>query len=425
VTGAAILARGKRCHGPAATDEKEFVVREVFRIRAGARVRAASGALVAALALTALLAAPAEAKPDKRSVPVTVMTRNLFLGADLSPALGAGSFGEFVQANGAILREVDQTNFPVRAQGLAAEIKRSKAHLVGLQEVALWRTGPVNLVPAQTGQPVATDVKYDFLQLLLDQLNANKTKKYKGYEAAVVQPEFDFEAPANYDGDPNTGVVPLGGADLNGRLTMRDVILVRKGSGVKVTNPIAGHFQNLFTPSVAGMPIPVTRGWTALDAKVTAPAKGKGGGKGHDKVKKSFRFVNTHFEAFDDETQVPSIRALQAQELLAGPANANKVIVVGDLNSNVPGVKPGDEQAYQVMLDGGFTERSTSNPLSCCVSSVISGNPAEFDHQVDHIMTNESKKKVKLRKSVVTGLEPVNGFFDSDHAGIFSKLIVR
>jgi hypothetical protein len=387
-------------------------------------MRAAVIALVAAIALTALIAAPAEAKPGKRSVPVTVMTRNLFLGADLGPALNAGGIGEFIQANGAILREVDQTNFPVRAQGLAAEIRRSKAHLVGLQEVALWRTGPVSLVPAQTGRPEATEVKYDFLQLLLDQLNANTNKKFKGYEAAVVQPEFDFEAPANYDGDPNTGVVPIGGADLNGRLTMRDVILVRKGSGVKVSNPQTGHFANLFTPTVAGLPIPVVRGWTALDATVTAPAAGKGG-KGSDKVKKSLRFVNTHFEAFDDETQVPSIRALQAQELAVGPAAANKVILVGDLNSNVPGVKPGDEQAYQVMLDAGFTDRSTSEPLSCCVSSVISGNPAEFDHKVDHVMTNQPPKKVKLVKSVVTGLEPVNGFFDSDHAGIFSRLIVR
>ena len=386
--------------------------------------RAVVLALAAVAALTALVAAPADAKPKKKgAVPVTVMTRNLFLGADLSPALGASGVSEFVQANGAILRELDQTNFPVRARGLAREIRKSKAHLVGLQEVALWRTGPVTLVPAQTGIPEATEVKYDFLQLLLDELNKNKSKKYKGYAAAVVQEEFDFEAPANYDGDPNTGVVPIGGADLNGRLTMRDVILVRKGSGVKVRKAQGGHYTNLFTPVISGLPVPVTRGWAALDVKVKA-AKGKG--KGTKKAPNaSFRFVDTHFEAFDDETQRPSIRALQAQELLNGPGKAKKVILVGDLNSNVPGVKPGDEQAYQTMLDGGFSERSTSNPLSCCVSSVISGNPSEFDHQVDHVMTNQSKKKVKLVKSFVTGLAPVDGLFPSDHAGIVSRLKVR
>jgi hypothetical protein len=391
--------------------------------------------LAAGLIATLTMVAPAaEAKPKgKRSVPVTVMTRNLFLGADLGPGLSAGSFPEFITANGAILREVDATNFPVRSQGLAAEILKQKPHLVGLQEVALWRTGPFNADAALNNAPVATDVKQDFLQILLDQLNAKTNKKFKGYEPAVVQEEFDFEAPADYDDNPGTGVF---GGEINGRLTMRDVILVRKGSGVKVNGTASGHFKNLFTPTVGGpggVSVPVTRGWTAADVTVKAPSKGKGDKKGQKKVKKSFRFVNTHFEAFDDETQVPSIRALQATELTAdsdspygeGPASANKVILAGDLNSNVPGVKPGDEQAYQVMLDAGFTERSTSDPLSCCVNSVISGDPAQFDHQVDHIMTNQSNKKVKLVKSVVTGLEPVNGFFDSDHAGITSKLIVR
>jgi hypothetical protein len=378
------------------------------------------------VALAVLVAAPlADAKPKhgKPAVQVSVMSRNLFLGADLSPALNATGFASFIEANGAILREVDQTNFPVRSQGLAAEIKQTKPQLVGLQEVALWRTGPFNAQAALQQMPVATDVKYDFLQLLLDQLNAKTNKKYKGYKAAVVQPEFDFEAPADYDGDTSTGTL---GAEINGRLTMRDVILVRKGSGVKVSNPVGGHFHTLFTPTIAGVTIPVIRGWTALDATVK-----KGNGK--SAVRKKFRFVNTHLEAFDDETQHPSIRALQAQELISGtsgpygqgPAGAGKVILVGDLNSNVPGVKPGDEQAYQAMLDGGFTERSTATPPGCCVPSVLTGPASAFDHQVDHVMTNQSAKKVKLLDSEVTGLTPVNGFYDSDHAGLFSRLKIK
>jgi hypothetical protein len=390
-------------------------------------LRGASRGLAAAVvAVAVLVAAPiADAKPKhgKQGAQVSVMSRNLFLGADLSPALNATGFQSFIEANGAILREVDQTNFPVRSQGLAAEIKQTKPQLVGLQEVALWRTGPFNAQAALNQMPVATTVKYDFLQLLLDQLNAKTNKKYKGYKAAVVQPEFDFEAPADYDGNPSTGTL---GAEINGRLTMRDVILVRKGSGVKTKNATAGHFHTLYTPTIAGVTIPVIRGWTALDATVTS-------GKGKNAVQKKFRFVNTHLEAFDDETQHPSIRALQAQELIAGPSDpygegpaaAGKVILVGDLNSNVPGVKPGDEQAYQAMLDGGFSERSTPTPPGCCVPSVITGPASAFDHQVDHVMTNRSAKKVKLLDSKVTGLTPVNGFYDSDHAGLFSRLKIK
>ena len=34
-------------------------------------------------------------------------------------------------------------------------------------------------------------------------------------------------------------------------------------------------------------------------------------------------------------------------------------------------------------------------------------------------------KKAKLVNSSVTGLAPVNGIYDSDHAGVFSKLKLK
>ena len=384
-----------------------------------------------ALALTAVLAATlfagaAEAKPKKKpkGVEVKVMTRNLFLGADLSPALGATGFGAFVEANGGILREVSQTNFPLRAQGLAAEIAKEKPQLIGLQEVALWRTAtPASLSPVFAG-PSATTVRFDFLQLLLDQLAAKGQK----YVPAVVQNEFDFEAPANENQIPGDGPPTAPNAELNGRLTMRDVILVRQGGPVKVkvADPAGGNFTNIYKPSIAGVEVLVQRGWTSVEATASK-------GKGKKRKKVSFDFVNTHFEAFDDETQVPSIRALQAQELTSaptspygeGPAFGKKVIVVGDLNSDVPGVKPGDAQAFQTMLDAGFRDLGTTDPLSCCVANLFTSAPTEFDHRVDHVLTNAKKKQVKRVKAKVTGRTPANGIYDSDHAGIVSTLLIR
>src|SRR5690242_12728538 len=94
-------------------------------------------ALAASMAL-GLFAASAVAKYGP-GTQVNVMTRNLYLGADLTPAINAKNTNEFVQANGQILREVTANNFPVRAKGLSQEILKKKPDLVGLQEVATWR----------------------------------------------------------------------------------------------------------------------------------------------------------------------------------------------------------------------------------------------------------------------------------------------
>lgn len=362
--------------------------------------------------LLGLFAAGASAKfgPGHQ---VNVMTRNLYLGADLAPAIAAKNTNEFVKANGQILRDVTANDFPVRAKGLAKEILKNKPDLVGLQEVALWRTGPPSLEPLLgSSGATATTVRYDYLDLLLDQLNKGK----KRYRVAVVQQEFDFEAPADENGVPNDG--PNGlikDAEINGRLTMRDVILVRLGAGAVTSRPQKGNFASMLTVQLSGVEVKVLRGWTALDAKVRGSKK--------------FRFVNTHLEAFDDSSQVPSIRAQQAAELVAkgGPATTSlPVVLLGDLNSDDDTVQGGDRQAYQTLVKAGMRERSTDEPLGCCLKSSLlavgaGGSVADFDHQVDHIMTRDPKQ-VKLISSAVTGRQPVNGFWDSDHAGLYSSL---
>ncbi len=103
------------------------------------------------------------------------------------------------------------------------------------------------------------------------------------------------------------------------------------------------------------------------------------------------------------------------------------VVLVGDLNSDDDTVVPDDQQAYRVLLDAGLVERSTNDPLSCCIESsydLTTGTAAEFDHQVDHIMTN-APDIGQLLDSSVTGRTMQNGYWDSDHAGLFSALRIR
>lgn len=377
--------------------------------------RHAAALLVASL-LFALVPAAAAAKQGGKGEgdEVKVMTRNLYLGADLAPPIAAKSIGEFTELNGQVLREVTANDFPVRAKGLAHEILEKEPDLVGLQEAALWRTGPPTLEPLLNSgaKPTASTVRYDYLKELLTQLNKGKLR----YRIAVVQDEFDFEAPADENGVPNDG--PNGAiknAEINGRLTMRDAILARVGAGVTFKHKRMGHFANLLVEKISGVTVTVTRGWVAIDARVRGS--------------NTFRFVDTHLEAFDPATEVPSIRARQAGELVArsGPATSRlPVILVGDLNSDNDTVEAGDQQAYRALLAAGMRERSTAKPLGCCLNSSLlaagaGGSVADFNHQVDHVMTRDPKE-VKLKSSSVTGRQPVNGFWDSDHAGLFSAL---
>src|SRR6478672_7366596 len=121
-----------------------------------------TSALIAALMLIPV--ASADAKPAK----LTVMTRNLYLGADLSPGVNAGDAQGLVDAAGTILNQVDQNKFPTRAKGLAKEILAAKPDLVGLQEASLWRTEPCDKSPLP---PAATTVRYDYIKSLLKNLN--------------------------------------------------------------------------------------------------------------------------------------------------------------------------------------------------------------------------------------------------------------
>jgi endonuclease/exonuclease/phosphatase family metal-dependent hydrolase len=355
--------------------------------------------MLLALLLPGLAAAKKDDHSDNgKGKVVGVMTRNLYLGADLGPVIAAENTEQVVTASGAVLRDVVANDFPTRAKGLAHEILEQKPDLVGLQEVAYWHTTPIT--------PAGKELTIDYLELLLNQLNKGPDR----YEVVVVQNEFGTETPADANGIEDDGPGgELADAEVLGKLLMRDVILARTGAGVHTWNASGGNFNTLLELKVGGQPVAVKRGWTATDAQVRGSHP--------------FHFVNTHLEAFH-----PLVRAAQAQELVApgGPATSNlPVVLVGDLNSDDDTVSGPDQLAYQALLAAGFVERSTSNPLGCCLNSSLlaegaGGSVSDFDHQVDHVMTNDSG--ITLERSEVTGLLPVNGLWDSDHAGLFSAL---
>ena len=119
---------------------------------------------------------------------------------------------------------------------------------------------------------------------------------------------------------------------------MRDAILVRKGAGVKASNPKSGNFATHAVSRCSAVlsTVNFTRGWVAVDAKVRG---------------KKFHFVNTHLESESNGT----IREDQAAELVApgvrpvGPST----VLVGDLNSD-PARRSESPTCLQQAGGGGF-----------------------------------------------------------------------
>ena len=349
-------------------------------------LRRAMRAVFATLAV-ALLAAPvsAMAAPSK---PAKVMSRNLYLGADLTPAIQATSLPAFLGATSTIWGQVQATDFDARAKVLAAEIAKEEPHLIGLQEAAIWRTGPAfNPAPA-------TDVEYDYIDTLLAELAA----RGKPYEVVVEQNEADLEAPTAL------------GIDI--RLTQRDAILKRADdSETVVSGTNKAHFassnQLVITNPAIGLTQESTRGWVSADVTVNG---------------RSFRFVNTHLEAFH-----PAYRGLQAIELAGAPTTAPNVVLVGDINSDVgdPGFPPlGIPSARAVLLNSaGFADTSASTGDTCCHADDLLNATPSFTSRIDVVFTRPS---ATVGKVTLIGDEADNrtpgGLWPSDHGGVSAKL---
>lgn len=362
---------------------------------------------------------------EHRRDPLTVMTRNLYLGADINrPVVAAATAEALGQSPQQILVAlgnatyetraiVDQTNFPVRVRLLAREIARTRPDLVGLQEVALWRSGPLELT--NVGVANAEQVDYDFLALLLDALRAEGVH----YRAVSVGMRADVEAPS-FTGSPFDGSIGADARDV--RMTMRDVILKRADRRLRVTDSGDEIYVYNLSVTVAGATLSFDRGYQWVDVAL-----------GHRDV----RFVNTHLEAFSSD-----LALAQANELLTNAAPTDQdVVFVCDCNSDPlnSSIKPHDTvphlAPYQLITSSaGFTdewlqwapaEQGWTSGLS---ETVDDDSAAGFDHRIDMVFARTATGAgLPVRWATVTGTDvadrdPATGLWPSDHGGVVMRL---
>lgn len=384
------------------------------------RARILGLAAVLTLAVGSLAGGTADAKP-RPGKPVTAMTRNLYLGADINrPVLAAlaaqaagGTPQQVLVALGNathVTRDiVDQTNFPVRAGLLADEIVQTEPDLIGLQEVALWRSGPLQL--DQVAVPNATHVDYDFLQLLLDALDA----RGEHYTAVSVGDRADVEAPS-FTGSPFNGTIGADARDV--RLTMRDVILMRDDDGLTALDDGGAIYAHNLDVDILGHTLNFDRGYQWVDVRA---------GSTH------FRFINTHLEAFSSD-----LALAQAAELLGNaPAAGRTNVFVCDCNTDPlnNSVKPQDHVPHKAPYElitgsGGFTDEwlqfaTAEQGWTSGLSELVNDPTADgFDHRIDFVFGRTASgeplqvDRGRIVGNQVTDRDPATGLWPSDHAGV-------
>jgi endonuclease/exonuclease/phosphatase family metal-dependent hydrolase len=333
------------------------------------------------------------------------MTRNVYVGTTTEGIMMAQDPMDIPLLATEAFQLLQATNFPERAYSLAREIKRTKPHLIGLQEISLVRTQVEGDFFTNPG-PNAEDVMYDYLQILMQALTDYNLK----YQVAGVLENFDVEIPMVVDFDKE-------GAPIFGdiRLTDYDVVLTRVD--VEVANVVEENYQtNLY---LEDLKLEVLRGYVAFDAKV-----------GHKKL----RFVSTHLEAFTGDPEfdyfIGQIQLAQAMELVGTLSDENQpVVIVGDFNSPAP---VGD--TYQYILSEGYNDAWEDNHLKCNPDGFTFGHDADlmnrfadFDERIDFVFTRHpSGDTILPARIIVVGDEYRNrtssGLWPSDHGGVVAKL---
>ena len=185
-------------------------------------------ALAAILGVLGALLAPALAQarpPVQAQRPFEVMTFNVYLGTDLSPLFAITDPAQLIPAAAAAYQHVVDTDFNERGEAIAEQIAEASPDVVGLQEVSLWQTAPLS-------DPSAVTTQYDFLAILLDELE----EQGHPYEAVSVNETFSASLPISM----TTLCI----------WTDRNVILVRDRQGPMVitNNAVGGKY-------VAALPV--------------------------------------------------------------------------------------------------------------------------------------------------------------------------
>jgi Endonuclease/Exonuclease/phosphatase family len=323
---------------------------------------------------------------------ITVMTQNLYVGADVDRVIHAlatpdpnDDFTELMFA----IETVGKTDFPARANAIADEIARTRPVAVGLQEVS---TINIDLRPLG----VQAVVNQDFLAIL----QAALASRGLNYQVAAVATDINASL--------------LGGLV---SLVDHDAMLV-DASRVTVNAASGQDFAVNLGPVAPG--VTLIRGWVWARTTIDGQA---------------YTFASAHPEANLAGAPVAlleQIRAAQVGEIVATIAAGpnDRVVIMGDLNDHE------GSPMYGVLSAAGYadtwrTMRPGTDGLTCCHVADLSDKIATFDQRIDYVWTRGFARD---NGTVQGGIDrfgkepsdqlqgPVSLIWPSDHAGLVATL---
>ena len=315
---------------------------------------------------------PATVHPG--SSDLVVMTRNLYVGADVDAviaALASPDPADDIPALLAAVATLRETDFPARVTAVADEIARFRPHAVGLQEVST-----VDL----TIPPLGVDLHLDFVPVL---------------QAELVERGLTYDVAARVR---NIEAAPLPGVSL----LDDDVLLVDRNS-VTVQSAAGQHFTANLGQVAPG--VVLQRGFVRANVVIGGEA---------------YVIASTHLES-GGAAGLDQLRALQAGELAQAIGSAPDAIVMGDLNQVLEGAGLAD--AWAALRPGvvGFT---------CCHLADLSDQIAPFSQRIDYVfvrgvshggdLLGQISPTGELPADRVAG--PEHPIWPSDHAGLIARL---
>ena len=365
---------------------------------------------------------------------VTVMTRNLYLGADVGVAMEL--IPNLSAAAQFMWDQVKATDFNNRAPKLAAEVIAERPDVIGIQEATIWyckksawskRTEVFNFTEQFLAAIKAQG--QDYVLASKDGVTALNT----GYSIAAIP----FVTMVN---DPET-FQPLFGQDKAAcGFEIADALVIRGDLSGKVL--AVGNTEYEASYTVVPTIMTIYRGYSWADIEI-----------GNTPV----RFVTTHLESLWDENKVPNA-AKQAQQLITDlKETRNPIVIMGDFNSDPRDPRISDDpniggqpaaskscpaggsecSAYRLMFEAGFKDvgpdsldpRNNTWGMNALLTgpdpdrlkySQQLGNFAGYSDRLDYVFVKNGAVPLVSR---IIGATPPNNL-NSDHAGVVSLISI-